>query len=465
MKATSGTSGARRRGGVGLLSGAVGLSALGDFLALVPLALLLERETGSGYAVAGLFVALWSPAIVLAGPAGLLVDRADPRRVLVASSLVQAVLAVALAFADGTGAILGLAALLGAANAISQPAEFALLPRVAGEDEIARANGRLEAARYAGFTFGPLLAALATAAGGREVALLADAATFAAVAAAGLLLATRPARPGGEEQGAGRARDGIAFLRRDAVLRSVLPVAIAALLIMTAVATAEVFYAKDVLHAGDLGYGALLTAWTLGMVLGATVLASRVPPAATVTAAFVAIAVQGLGIALPAAWAVLAFALASFALGGVAHGAKNVLIRTLIHRRTPEHLHGRAFAAYGALRNTAELSALAAGGILVTAAGPRLTMAIAGTLPALLAVAALARTRRALSPRGRPAPRPAAAPRPTPAPPAAPAPPAPPPAPAASPSPAPAPAAALAASAPPAAAAPAAAAAPPAGPP
>src|SRR5688500_14798163 len=105
------------RRGTTLLTGAVGLSALGDFLALVPLALLLERETGSGFAVAGLFVALWSPAIVLAGPAGLLVDRVDPRRVLVVASLVQAFAAVALAFADGTGAILALAALLGAANA------------------------------------------------------------------------------------------------------------------------------------------------------------------------------------------------------------------------------------------------------------------------------------------------------------------------------------------------------------
>ncbi|HEV2813526.1 MAG TPA: MFS transporter, partial [Solirubrobacteraceae bacterium] len=163
---------------VNLLAGAVGLSALGDFLALIPLALLLERETASGLAVAALFIALWSPAIVLAGPAGLLVDRVDPRRVLVVASAVQTLLAVALAFADTTGAILALAALLGCGNAIAQPAEFALLPRVAGAGEIARANGRLEAARYLGFTLGPIAAALLAAHGGARVALLADAATF-----------------------------------------------------------------------------------------------------------------------------------------------------------------------------------------------------------------------------------------------------------------------------------------------
>ncbi len=394
---------------VNLLAGAVGLSALGDFLALLPLALLVERETGSGLAIAGLFIALWSPSIVLAGHAGLLVDRLDPRRVLVVFSLVQAAVATGLAFAPGTAAILALSALLGAANAVAQPAEFALLPRVAGEDDVAKANGRMEAARYAGFTLGPVAAAVAVTAGGTEVALLADAATFALVALAGALLRTRtraaPASAAAAD--AGRARDGLRFLRSDAVLRSVLPVAVAALLIMTAVATAEVFFAKDVLGAGDAGYAAMVSAWMAGMVVGATAVAARVPAHAAAGVALAAVAVQGAGIALPAAWPTLAFTLAAFAGGGVAHGVKNVLLRSLIHRRTPEHLHGRAFAAYNALRSGAELSALAAGGVLVTVAGPRLTLAIAGGVPVILAAVAL--LARRLEPAPAPAPQAAGA--------------------------------------------------------
>jgi hypothetical protein len=419
--------------------------------------------------VAALFVALWSPSILLAGPAGLLADRLDPRRVLVVASAVQAALAVALALADGTALVLGLAALLGAANAVAAPAEFALLPRVAGTADVGRANGRLEAARYAGFTVGPMAGALLAAAGGAQLALLVDAATFAAIAVVGALIPVRRAATAAVGEDAGRARDGVAFLRRDAVLRGVLPVAVAALLIMTAVWTAEVFFAKDVLHAGDVGYGLMTTAWTVGMVLGATALAPRVPAAAAAGAALAAIAAQGLGIALPAAWPVLAFTLLAFAAGGVAHGTKNVLLRTLIHRRTPEHLHGRAFAAYNALRNTAELSALAAGGVLVTVAGPRLTLAVAGGGSAAIALAALARRGRrpaaaepltapagapaalavTTSARPTPAPAPAAAPPPTPSPAGAPARRARPRAPGASPSPAPVPAAAPGGAAPP----------------
>ena len=73
---------------LGLLTGAVGLSALGDWLAIVPLALHVQERGGSGIAVAALFIALWSPAAVLAGPAGLLADGLSPARLLTACSLV-----------------------------------------------------------------------------------------------------------------------------------------------------------------------------------------------------------------------------------------------------------------------------------------------------------------------------------------------------------------------------------------
>ena len=58
---------------------------------------------------------------------------------------------------------------------------------------------------------------------------------------------------------------------------------------------ADVFFAHDVLHAGDVGYGALATVWGAGMVAGAVGLARRVRREWMVTGALVAIFVQGLG--------------------------------------------------------------------------------------------------------------------------------------------------------------------------
>ena len=67
----------------------------------------------------------------------------------------------------------------------------------------------------------------------------------------------------------------------------------------------------------------------------------------------------------------LAFVLAGYVVGGVGHGVKNVLLRTLIQQRVPRHAHGRAFAAYNAARNTAELGALGAGGVARRACSAR----------------------------------------------------------------------------------------------
>ena len=93
--------------------------------------------------------------------------------------------------AGGLVSILVLTALLGAGAAIAGPAEAALVPATVDEDRLAKANGWVETARYAGFTAGPLLAGLLTALGGTGLGLAANAASFAAVALAAALLHAR----------------------------------------------------------------------------------------------------------------------------------------------------------------------------------------------------------------------------------------------------------------------------------
>jgi MFS family permease len=389
-----------RRGSADLniLVGAVGLSALGDWLALVPLTLHLQETTGSGFTIALLYVAFWAPSVVLAGPAGLLADRYDPRRVLLLVSLAQATVAVVLAFAAGTAVILILAALLGIGFAVAQPAEFALVPRVAGEARLALANGRVETARYAGFAVGPLIGGMLAAAGGLEIAMLVNAVTFLVVGVAAVVVKC----PHSEfclapEPAVGRAWTGAKYLVQDRVLALVMGVAFVSLLFMTTNWAANVFFAKEDLGLGNVGYGFLLSSWTAGMVLGATLLPRRIRGSVLAAAALVAIVVQGAGLAGPAIWLVPALAFTFFFVGGVAHGTKNVLIRTLIHERVPSSLHGRAFAAYNGLRNGAELVALVAGGVLVSTLGARWTMLLAGAIPMVAGLVAFVAARSRLS--------------------------------------------------------------------
>jgi MFS family permease len=373
---------------VRLIVGAVGLSAAGDTVLWVLLALHVGTTVDSALAVSALFICLWGPVVALGGVAGRLVDSHENRRLLIAVSLAQAAVVVAMAFTTGSlPLLLALCLLLGAGVAVASPAEFALVPAAAGEERVALANGQVEAARYLGMTAGPLIGGALAGAGLTHVGLLIDAASFVAVAIAALALHAR--RHPHAHAAPTRSRDGIQALVRDRTLAIAMAAAIASLLFFTISVSAEVFFATEVLETGATGYGVLMGAWTLGMVAGAIGLARLVPTRWLAAGAMAGIAVQGLGLFGAAVGATVALALLGFLIGGVAHGAKNVLLRTLIHERVPEAQRGRAYAAYNAARNGAELAALGAGGVLVGLAGAQLALAVSGALPLAIGLGTL----------------------------------------------------------------------------
>lgn len=375
-----------------LLAGAAGLSALGDFMATFPLILHVQQRTGSALAVSALIFALWGPVVLAAGVAGALVDRFENRRILIAVSLIQAATVTAmLAGLDSLWLLLPLMTVLGFGVAVSQPAEFALVPAAAGPDtDNARANGLMETVRSLGFTAGPLVGGALGAAGLLWLAIALNAISFVVVAGAAVpLRARRQPELGPDTDEPVRARDGFAFLRRERDLRITLGGAVAALALFSISATAEPFFVTRVLGGGSLAYGVLLSSWTVGMAAGAAGLAPWVGRTHLATGGVVAVVLQGLGIAGGGLATLVWIALIGFSLGGVAHGVKNVLLRTLIHERAPEAVRGRAFAAYNGARNGAELGALVLGGIAVSALGARPALLVAGLGPAAIGAACL----------------------------------------------------------------------------
>lgn len=140
---------------------------------------------GSGFAIAAMFICLWAPVVVLSGHVGLLVDRMETRRLLVLVSAAQACVAAALAVAGSLVLLLGLAVVLGSGIAVAQAAEFALVPVVAGDRELQRANSLVETARALGLTFGPVCGSVLVALAGTAAAMSVDAVSFVIVGLAG----------------------------------------------------------------------------------------------------------------------------------------------------------------------------------------------------------------------------------------------------------------------------------------
>src|ERR1700759_5693407 len=136
-------------------------------MAIFSLILHVQQRPGAAIAVSALIFALWGPVVLAAGVAGAIVDRFENRRILIAVSLLQAAtVAAMLAGLDSLWALLPLITVLGLTVAISQPAEFALVPAAAGPGTAAaRANGLMETVRSLGFTAGRLVGGALAAAG------------------------------------------------------------------------------------------------------------------------------------------------------------------------------------------------------------------------------------------------------------------------------------------------------------
>ncbi len=360
-----------------IVAAAIAVSSIGDWVAVLTLALRTEQRW-QGIGVSVLLIALWSPVVLLSGHVGLLVDRLETRAVAIAAALAQGVIVTALAFSTGSiAAVLALTVLLGAGAAVGQAAEFALVPLLAGPRTLAGANGLVESARSVGFLIGPLIGGALAAGAGTRLALIADGATFLVIAIAQFTVA--PRRRVERPRGAGpRARDGLSLIFTGRMLAVAMGAGAATLVFMSASIPGDFVYVRENLHRGGLALGAVLTIWAIGLMAASTGIAPRIPIAAVGLCALLAASVQGLSKFVAPFWMVLPFMLVCYLVGGMGHGVKNTLFRTLIHQNVEPARHGQAFAAYNGLRNGAELIALAAGGGLTALVGGAGTLWIAG---------------------------------------------------------------------------------------
>ena len=272
------------------------VSWLGDEVALVAMTLRLQSTGHGAGAVAALLIANLLPLLLLSGVVGRLLDRRDNRMLLIGSSLAQAAVCSVLAFTSPTWAVLGLVALLGAGQSINGATWQALLPSIAGVDELPKAVGRVQIGSTLAGIVAPALGGLLTGWYGARVPLLLDAATFLVITGAALLLATRRS-PAPVEDGV-RMDGALRIVRTDSLLRPLFVLLAVFVLLASTVNVADVFLVRETLHASTLWYGLAGAGFSLGALVGA-VLSSQVRGVRKLARAFV-LASVGLSVGLAA---------------------------------------------------------------------------------------------------------------------------------------------------------------------
>ncbi|MGW5114401.1 MFS transporter [Streptomyces noursei] len=380
-----------------VVAGAYGLSSMGDQMAVVSLTLRLHDQRQSGWVISTLVIASVVPVVVVGPLVAPLVDRVESRRLIVIATALQTLVAAGLAMTRNVAVTIGLLILLGVGLALVSPALQLLVPQLIGDEQAARGYARLETFRTGGNIAGPALAGLLVAQFDGRLALLINAATFAVMTVAFLLLPVRrdPVSDGSTGKGwLAQAYQGIGVLAGDRLLRTAIGTLACAIIFTAMLNVARVFFIRDDLHASDAGYGWLVTAHTIGMLLASVLLAGRIPLRWQPRVLVCAGGLMGTALFVSASVPVFTIAMLAFVLTGMANSLQGLAIRNLIHDRVPPEARGRAFASSGAALNSANLTGTALGGPAASLMGGAgaLELAGVGTLAAsLVAVPVLVR--------------------------------------------------------------------------
>jgi dTMP kinase len=118
------------------------ISGIGDWLViglLIPL--VTQLSNGSSFAVAGIMIAKILPSLLLSSVIGVVVDRYDRRRLMMAMDILSAILCMGLMFTSQLFLIYLIVFLMESASLLFVPAKNAIIPQLVEEQDLAAANG------------------------------------------------------------------------------------------------------------------------------------------------------------------------------------------------------------------------------------------------------------------------------------------------------------------------------------
>jgi MFS family permease len=371
------------------------VSNLGDTLNYVALVVLVFRLSHSGLAVSALVVTEIVPTLLLGPVAGVVIDRFDRKRLLIAVDLARAVLVLTLAVTHVLWAVYALAALLAVGSTLFNPALQALIPVLLDDKERLAANSIAWSSGRLVQIVGASLAGGLIAWAGTTPAFLANAASFAFSAAmiARLSVLTREMVPrsGGLRSWLRDAREGLMYARRDPFVARLVPVQALTSLAVGATSALLVVLATRHLHLEAQGFGWLLAAIGAGALIG-PFLANWLTGGRylDVRLLFVPYLIRGAGDIVLGLVVGLPWALVILFVYGVNTSTGMVAAQSILQTVIPDGVRGRVFTLLDVTWAAMRLLSLALGGLVTDRIGISAVYLAGGSLLALAGVLGLA---------------------------------------------------------------------------
>lgn len=351
----------------------------------------------------GITIALPFLPMLLLGPlGGLVVDRADKRRILFATQGSAALLAVSLGLLVtlndvSLAAVWVLAGLLGIVNLFDNPARQSFVQEMVGRSELPNAVALNSALVNGGRVVGPALGAILLAFVSKACCFYANAGSYVAVLVALALMDTSAiTRIRRATHASGQVREGLRYVWRTPELREVL---VAVFLVGTFAfnftVTLPLF--SKYLHSTAAGYASLMGAMGFGGLVGGLGIAYRARPTRRLLT-WLAVGFGLLMVAVALAPSIVTAAVELVAMG-VASLAFISSANATLQMKSREEMRGRVMSLYAmGFLGTSPIGALCVSAI-AGATDPRIALLV-GAASCLVAAGYLAVTARAAALRG-----------------------------------------------------------------
>ena len=328
------------------------VSAVGTWMQIVAQSLLvLDLTHGSPTALGTVSLAQALAFLVFAPVGGTAADRFHRGRLLLLTQSIMMVMALLLGVLTATRTIRFwmipfLACASSATLGFDQPARNAFIASLVPRENLMNAIALQSAVFNGASILGPALAGLTLNRIGYAGNFFFNTASYLAVLLALLALRTPPT-PGVPRPGGGwidSIREAFQYVRRDAVLSSMVPAYATLLFFGPSAALMLPLFARQVLDAGAAQLGVLFSAVGVGTVLGALIIASLGDFSHKGRLVFAsillwAVALTGFGLTTSLYLSLLAL----FALGA-AQNAAGATTTTLLQMRVPPEMRGRAMS-------------------------------------------------------------------------------------------------------------------------
>ncbi len=295
---------------------------------------------------------------------GVLIDRFDPKKVMLFGEVLFVPSAIAPMFANTMGQMTLSIAVLSLFSMIVYTSVASFPPYLTDDDEKLKGiNGALESAGNLAFVAGPAIGALIVKFGDIDQIFLFDAAT--SLIAAALVLKVRlrdlhadhdPATEGNSKLSAFQEiKEGFKFSYSTRTIRLFITTTAATWVAFGAFGAVEPLFYRDVLEVGPETLGWVNTIFGLGMISGSVLLVKMPERFMTARSVVIGVTLSGLCAVLYAGTADVRVVAFGAIVWGAVLGVLFPMSRTLMQRATPDGLYGRVTGAVNVHAHMGEL--------------------------------------------------------------------------------------------------------------